>query len=796
MELFKLFGTIAINNSEANKALDETGNKAKQTQGKLSKIMSGVGRGALAVTKTVAAGVGMGATALAGITAKAVSAAGELEQNMGGSEAVFGEYASKMQDTASKAFSKMGLSTSDYLATANRMGSLFKGAGFDAEEAMNLSSSAMQRAADVASIMGIDTATAMESIAGAAKGNFTMMDNLGVAMNDTTLQAYALEKGISKSTREMTNQEKIGLAMQMFMEKTADYAGNYSKENETLAGSLGTAKAAFDNFLSGAGSIDDVISSFQGAVNSIAGQVTTLFPKIVSGITKMVTDIVPMIPPMLEQVLPTLIEGAISLINGLVAAMPQIVSVLMAAVPALLEGVTSIVNAIISALPQLVESIISALPSLIPVLISGIVSVIVTLCGQFSSIIQPIIDYLPEIIISIVEALMNNLPALIEGIIALVMGIVEAIPQIIQGLVDAIPTIISLLISGLLGATPQIIFGLIKVVAGIVTSLPQIFVSLIEGIINTFVGIWDGIKKVFSPLGGWFGNKFEEGKKNATKAWSKVADFFKNVWNGITKVFSAVGSWFKNQFEQGKRNAQQAWSNVTNFFRNIWNGITKVFSNVGGWFKEKFNAAKSGVQNAWSGVKNFFSNIKNGIVNAFSNIKEKLTAPFRKARDTIKGIADKIKGFFKGNISMPKIKLPHFSISPSGWKIGDLLKGVKPKLAIDWYAKAMDDGMILDDPTIFGMKNGKFLGAGEAGSETVVGTNSLLGMINRAVKSETGALAGQMSRIVDLLQMFFPQMLAMARNDVVLDTGVLVGQLAPKMNVKLNDIQNRNARGG
>ena len=88
------------------------------------------------------------------------------------------------------------------------------------------------------------------------------MDNLGVAMNDTTLQAYALSKGIDKSTQDMTNQEKIGLAMEMFMEKTAYAAGNYAKENETLAGSLGIAKVALSNFLSGAGTVEDVVSSF------------------------------------------------------------------------------------------------------------------------------------------------------------------------------------------------------------------------------------------------------------------------------------------------------------------------------------------------------------------------------------------------------------------------------------------------------------------------------------------------------------------------------------------------------
>ena len=65
----------------------------------------------------------------------------------------------------------------------------------------------MQRAADVASIMGIDVSSAMQAIEGAAKGNFTMMDNLGVAMNDTALKAYALENGLIKTDKEWA---KIG----------------------------------------------------------------------------------------------------------------------------------------------------------------------------------------------------------------------------------------------------------------------------------------------------------------------------------------------------------------------------------------------------------------------------------------------------------------------------------------------------------------------------------------------------------------------------------------------------------
>ena len=520
---------------------------------------------------------------------------------MGGSEAVFAQYADKMQAKAKEAFSNMGLSTSDYLATANKMGALFQGSGFSIEESMTLSSDAMQRAADVASIMGIDTASAMEAIAGAAKGNFTMLDNLGVAMNDTTLNAYALEKGIDKTTQEMTNQEKIGLAMEMFMEKTAYAAGNYAKENETLAGSLGTAKAALSNFLSGSGTVEDVVSSFSNAANVIVKNINELFPSLMSGITSLVDQIVPMIPPLLQKLLPGLLEGATSLINGLVAAMPQIINALMSALPALIDGIRQIMNALIEALPSIMEALASALPTLIPILIDAIVDIIVTICEQFSNIIQPLIDYLPEIIISIVGAIMDNLPILIGGLITLVMGIVEAIPQIIEALVDALPDVISMIIIGLLECTPQLIAGFIQLITGVAQSTDKIFDSLRKAVINTMKGVW----------------------------------------------------------------------------------------------------------------------------NAIINI-------------------------FKGEIKMPKIKMPHFSISPSGWKIGDLLKGEMPKLGIEWYAQAMNNPMVMNTPTIFGYNGatGQFMGGGESGSEVVSGTNTLMNMIGAAVDNKT---ATPLARIIELL---------------------------------------------
>ena len=115
-------------------------------------------------------------------------------------------------------------------------------------------------------------------------------------------------------------------------------------------------------------------------------------------------------------------------------------------------------------------------------------------------------------------------------------------------------------------------------------------------------------------------------------------------------------------------------------------------------------------------VKEKITEMVDKVKEKVKGVKDKLTKPFKDARDKIKEIVDKIKGFFSFKIEFPKIKLPHFSIKPKGWKVGDLLEGSIPKLGIDWYAK----GGVFEKPTAFGMNGGNMMVGGEAGAEAIV----------------------------------------------------------------------------
>lgn len=131
----------------------------------------------------------------------------------------------------------------------------------------------------------------------------------------------------------------------------------------------------------------------------------------------------------------------------------------------------------------------------------------------------------------------------------------------------------------------------------------------------------------------------------------------------------------------------------------------------------------------WDEIKAKASELWTGIKDTFDKIKSSITEKINSARDAVKSAIDKIRSFFNFSWSLPHLKLPHLSIT-GGFS---LVPPSVPKFSVSWYAKAMKNGMILNNPTIFGMMDGKLLGGGEAGSETVVGTNSLMSMISKAV---------------------------------------------------------------
>lgn len=353
-----------------------------------------------------------------------VNAYAELEQNIGGSEAVFGEYAKAVQGYAADAYKTMATTQSDYLATANKMGALFQGSGLTAQRSMELTTQAMQRAADMASVMGIDTQSALDAVTGAAKGNYTMMDNLGVAMNATTLDAYAMSKGYETAFNKMSNAEKAEIAMQYFFENTSKYAGNFEREaTETISGSLGQLTAAVQTWVAGLGNasadVTHLTQNIVDAFNSVVANVTPVVQNIISQLPVVVQAVIPAITALFPQLLQTAFELVGTLADGVLSSLPQLIDT---AIPLIVGFIEEIVNNLdkiidtgIDVLMALINGIINALPRLI--------------------------EMAPTIIMKVASALIQNTPQILAAGIQLILALIQGFLYMIGDIGKAVKDI-------------------------------------------------------------------------------------------------------------------------------------------------------------------------------------------------------------------------------------------------------------------------------------------------------------------------------------------------------------------
>lgn len=545
---------------KSGKKVKEMGDKTEKA-GEKAKGFKNILKGAVTGLVGLAAAAAGAAAAMA---KKVIQSFGELEQNLGGSEAVFGEYAESIQKAGEDAYKNLGVSQSDYLATANKMGALFQGSGLDQVRSLELTEQAMQRAADMASVMGIDMQVALDSVAGAAKGNFTMMDNLGVAMNATNIEAYALAKGLDFTWASATQAEKADVAMQMFFDNTEQYAGNFAKESsQTITGSIGMLKAAFGSLMGGLGNVD-------ADVGSLTSNLVDAFETVVKNIVPVLGNIV--------SVLPTVV-GAI--LDGLIELLPMLLETVTALFSQVLTTIITLLPALIPVVLEAVLTIVDTLLQNLPMIISAAFEIILSLIIGLTDALPELIAMVPEIIISIVSTLMENLPMILEAalglILALVEGLVDALPVLIGMVPDIIVTIVGVLIDNL----PMIITAAVEIVGalrlGLLQAIPELLlavVELIESLIEKFKETdWKQIgDDIVAGLKDGFLSKWKDFKDSIALKFNELGEGIKKLL-GITspsKFFADIGDnmaaglgvGFGDKFDRIKRDIQGAIGSI------------------------------------------------------------------------------------------------------------------------------------------------------------------------------------------------------------------------------------------
>ena len=176
--------------------------------------------------------------------------------------------------------------------------------------------------------------------------------------------------------------------------------------------------------------------------------------------------------------------------------------------------------------------------------------------------------------------------------------------------------------------------------------------------------------------------------------------------------------------------------------------------------------------------------------NTFGNIKDAIANKIEGARDAVKNAIEKIKGFFPLSIGkiFSNLKIPKISVSGGKAPFGIAGKGTLPNFNVKWNA----EGGILDKATIFGRVGDTLLGGGEAGAEAIAPIDTLLDYVRIAVRGEN---EGVRKTLIEQTQLLIDFLARSMPHGVRLDSGVLVGELTPAIDMQLSDRWNHAQRG-
>lgn len=782
MDIFSLVGKITINYADAVNNIEKVSKSAKDTAETLENVdkkadsagdsVEDAGQAAknadsgfttwkatlanlasTAITKVIS-GCTQLAEKMADVTKSAVGHYAEYEQLVGGVETLFKDSSGKLIGYAEKAYKTAGMSSNQYMNTATSFAaSLIQGLGGDTAKAVELTNLAITDMSDNANKMGTDIGSIQDAYQGFAKQNYTMLDNLKLGYGGTQSEMIRLinDSGVLGEKIESLDNVTFDQMIEAIhkIQDNLGITGTTALEaGTTISGSWSSVQALFENILTKVGS--KLAPTVMGFLQQLSDWMETIdwdaFATSVGDALQRVFDWIQKID------FTTFFEKG------------------MDGVTEFIEGLGDFATKAIEVIGN-IQSFIDILITLSPIIL-GVVTTLGSLAVAFK--IGEIIDNVKTALIGLFAAMSAN-P--IVAVIAIIAGLVVALVTLWNtndGFREAVTNAwekIKEVFGTVIDAIKGFFSGLVEKVQTAWESVKETVTNVFTAIADTVSAVWETIKNVITVgimlIGSIIDAAFqiitlpwrfiwENCKEYIISAWNYIKDtvssalniissVISDAWNTVSSFLTYILSNIKNKFVSDWNAIKSVVSNVllmisltvTSVMNSIWSVVSSILNVIKSVFSSAWNGIKSVVSSAVNNIKSVVSSGLNGAKSTVTGVLNSIRSAFSSVWDGCKNIVGNAIGHIKSLMnfswSLPSLKLPHFSISGKF----SLNPPSVPKLGIEWYKKAMDDGMIMNQPTIFGYnaKSNQFLAGGEAGSETVVGTQNLMDMIQEAVNN-------------------------------------------------------------
>lgn len=483
------------------------------TKGLNSKFAQGAVKAAGVAGKALAGTAAVAGTALVAVGAAAVKNYAQYEQLAGGIETLFGESADTIKQNADRAYMTAGVSANSYMEQATAFSaSLVQSLGGDTQKAAQYADLAIKDMSDNSNKMGTSIDTIQQTYQSLMRGNYAMLDNLKLGYGGTKAELERLVKDASELTGKALDPSKFSDVIEAIhaVQENMGITGTTAKEAATtIEGSINTAKAAWDNWLTGLARSD-----------ADMGQLTDNLLTAVGNVAKNLMPVIGRVAQSLVKEIPNAIAGAWNGLGSLLGdtlglTLPNIDA---SQVQAALQPVYDIVSNLMPLIGSLANAILPAL----------------------AAVLGPVIT----LVLQIVNAALPPLTAAIQAVTPIIQNIVSAIMPPLVSLFQALAPVISQVasfIGAMLVTAIQVLSPIISALTPVVTAVFNIFNSLLQTVLIPILSPLMQIgQTLLPPLAGLF-SALQGPVQIVTGVFQGFLGVVQGIVNFLGQLISKVG---------------------------------------------------------------------------------------------------------------------------------------------------------------------------------------------------------------------------------------------------------------